>query len=67
MVILDMDVGLCSIVIVHYLTNNELNAWQAATGYQHVQAEWIARQESKGINDVGELMQGVSAILNKTR
>ena len=52
---------------VHYLTNSELNAWQAATGYQHVQAEWIAQQESKGINDVGELMQGVSAILNKTR
>lgn len=52
---------------VHYLSNSELNAWQAATGYQHVQAEWIAQQESKGINDVGELMQGVSAILNKTR
>lgn len=51
---------------IHFLTNQELKAWQAATGYQQVQDEWVAQQENKGINDAGLLMKGVSAIVNET-
>lgn len=51
---------------IHYLTNDELKAWQTATGYQQVQAEWVTQQENKGISDAGMLMQGVSSIINQT-
>lgn len=49
---------------IHYLTNQELEAWQTATGYQQVQAEWVTQQEDKGITDAGLLMKGVSTIVN---
>lgn len=48
---------------VHFMTKSELNTWQAATGYKQAQAEWVTQQESKGINDAGMLMQGVSKII----
>ncbi|MNY43584.1 Bacterial extracellular solute-binding protein, family 7 [compost metagenome] len=49
---------------IHYLTNQELEAWQTATGYQQIQAEWVTQQEDKGITDAGLLMKGVSTIVN---
>lgn len=52
---------------VRYLNKEELTAWQNAINYPQVQAQWVEKQKSEGVDNAGEVMQKVSALLEETR
>jgi hypothetical protein len=45
------------------LFDAEVDAFEAATKYQDVQAAWVKAQESKGLKDVGLTLEKVRPIL----
>ncbi|WP_312948461.1 TRAP transporter substrate-binding protein DctP [Superficieibacter sp.] len=51
---------------VRYLSNAELNAWQKAIKSPQVRAQWVEKQKSEGVNNAGEVMEKVSALLDET-
>lgn len=46
-----------------YLTPEELESWQNISHYQAVQADWVAKQQAKGITGVAEILREVKAQL----
>ena len=50
-------------VKIRLLTGTEVDAFEAATKYQDVQAAWVKAQEAKGVKDVGPTMEKVRTIL----
>lgn len=51
---------------VHWLSRDELDRWQAATGYQQVQTAWVTQQEEKGVTDAGMLLQSLRRVIAET-
>lgn len=52
---------------VRYLDKAELVAWQKAINSPQVQAQWVEKQKGEGVNNAGEMMQKVEALLEETR
>ena len=49
---------------VRVLTNKELAEWRAATKYRDVQAAWVEKQESKGVQNAGLVLKKVNAVMD---
>lgn len=52
---------------VRTLTPQELNTWQHASRYQAVQADWVAQQEAKGVQNADATLKAVSALLKQVQ
>ena len=48
---------------LRFLKRRELNAWEKATKYREIQANWMKEQQGKGVKDAGSTMEKVRAIL----
>lgn len=46
-----------------YLNSAQLESWQSISRYQAVQADWVAKQEAKGVTSAGETLKAVAAQL----
>lgn len=51
---------------VRYLDKTEINAWQKAINWRQIQDGWVEKQQSEGINNAGEVLQKVGALLDET-
>jgi TRAP-type C4-dicarboxylate transport system substrate-binding protein len=52
---------------VSTLTDEELSTWQHTSRYQQVQADWVAKQEAKGVENAGTTLKAVSALLEQAQ
>ena len=54
-------------VKVRLIEQKELDAWDATTRYQDVQAAWVKEQEGKGISEARTVLEKVRSILSGAR
>lgn len=52
-------------VSVRQLEAAEVEAWKTTTRAGEVQADWVRKQENKGVKDAGAVLQKVQAIMNE--
>jgi len=52
---------------VRLLTKDDIEKWNTTTRYQEIQKSWIKEQESKGVENISQTLENITAIMNETK